>query len=60
MSDENADTDSDGDVAPEQWRVPSAGWIAEAARRSAEIDSGQMSAAPWQEVRERVRRRAGL
>ncbi len=32
-------------------------WLDEARRRSAEIDAGEVVAAPWAEVRERVRRR---
>ena len=32
---------------------PSAEWIAEAQRRSEELDAGRMTSAPWPEVRER-------
>jgi putative addiction module component (TIGR02574 family) len=48
------------DVPPAAWPVPSEEWIAEAQRRSAEYDAGRMSAAPWAEVHERARRKAGL
>jgi putative addiction module component (TIGR02574 family) len=47
-------------LPPEEWPAPSAEWIAEAQRRSAEYDAGRMSAAPWSELRERARRKAGL
>jgi putative addiction module component (TIGR02574 family) len=47
-------------VPPEQWPAPSAEWTAEAQRRSAEYDAGQMTASPWSEVRSRARRKAGL
>jgi putative addiction module component (TIGR02574 family) len=47
-------------IPVEQWPAPSAEWVSEAARRSAEIDAGRMSASPWPEVRERARRKAGL
>ncbi len=39
---------------------PSDEWLAEVQRRSAEYDAGKVTASPWSEVRERVRRRAGL
>jgi len=48
------------DASPNEWPTPSAEWIAEAQRRSAEYDQGQMSAASWDEVRERARKQAGL
>ena len=48
------------DVPPADWPLPDAEWIAEAQRRSAELDAGQMSAAAWPEVQARARRRAGL
>jgi putative addiction module component (TIGR02574 family) len=44
----------------EQWPSPSEEWIREAQRRSAEYDAGRMTAAPWPEVRERARKKAGL
>jgi putative addiction module component (TIGR02574 family) len=47
-------------IPPDEWPAPSAEWIAEAARRSAEIDAGRLSISPWPEVRERARRKAGL
>ncbi len=47
-------------IPPESWPLPSAEWIAEAQRRSAEFDSGQMSASTWPEVQARSRRKAGL
>jgi len=47
-------------IPTDEWPAPSAEWIAEVARRSAEIDAGRMSASPWAEVRERARRKAGL
>ena len=48
------------DVSPGDWPLPDEEWIAEAQRRSAEYDRGQMSAATWPEVQARARRRAGL
>jgi putative addiction module component (TIGR02574 family) len=48
------------DVSPLDWPQPSADWVAEARRRSEEFDRGEMKAAPWPEVRDRVRREAGL
>jgi len=47
-------------LPPEQWPAPSADWIAEAQRRSAEYDAGQMSASKWQDVRKRARQKADL
>lgn len=47
-------------MEPEEWPAPSAEWIAEAQRRSAEYDARSMSASPWPEVRQRARRKAGL
>jgi putative addiction module component (TIGR02574 family) len=40
--------------------APNEEWVAEAQRRSAEVDAGRMPAAPWPEVRRRARRKAGL
>jgi putative addiction module component (TIGR02574 family) len=48
------------DSSPAEWPVPSEEWIAEARRRSAEYDRGNMPAAPWSEVRTRTRRKAAL
>lgn len=48
------------DVSPADWPVPTSEWIAEAGHRSDEYDAGRMTAAPWPEVRERARRKAGL
>jgi hypothetical protein len=48
------------DESPENWPTPSAEWIAEAQRRSAAYDEGLMTAAPWREVIERARQKAGL
>jgi len=48
------------EVPPEEWPQPSAEWIAEAQRRSAEFDAGRMSASTWAEVRTRTRQKAGL
>jgi putative addiction module component (TIGR02574 family) len=45
------------DVAPQDWPLPDAEWVAEAQRRSAEYDAGRMSAAAWPEVQARARRR---
>lgn len=45
---------------PEQWPTPSDEWIAEARRRSAEFDAGQLTASPWSEVRACARHKAGL
>ena len=47
-------------VPPQQWPPLSEEWIAEAQRRSSEVDAGQMPASPWPEVRKRARRKAGL
>jgi putative addiction module component (TIGR02574 family) len=47
-------------LAPHGASAPSAEWVAEAQRRSAEYDAGRMSASPWPDVCERVRRKAGL
>jgi putative addiction module component (TIGR02574 family) len=47
-------------VSPDDWPLPSAEWVAEAQRRSAEIDAGQMTTSSWQDVRQRARRKAGL
>jgi putative addiction module component (TIGR02574 family) len=47
-------------VPPEDWPAPSAAWIEEVQRRSAEYDIGQMTASPWPDVRARARRKAGL
>jgi putative addiction module component (TIGR02574 family) len=48
------------DVPPEEWPQPSAEWLAEAQRRSAEFDAGRMKAATWAEVQIRARQKAGL
>ena len=49
-----------GTVSPDAWVPPSEEWISEAQRRSEGYDSGQMTASPWSEVRERACRKAGL
>ncbi len=49
-----------GAVSPEDWAPPADDWVAEADRRSAAYDAGDMTAAPWSEVRQRSRRKAGL
>ena len=43
-----------------EWPSPSAEWIAEAQRRSAEYDAGAASASSWPDVQARARRRAQL
>jgi len=48
------------DHAPENWPAPSEEWIAEINRRSAAYDAGQMTAAPWTEVRDRARHKASV
>ena len=48
------------DLPPEEGPQPSAEWLAEAQRRSAEFDAGRMKAAPWAEVQARSRQKAGL
>ena len=48
------------DTSSTDWPLPDAEWIAEAQRRSADYDEGRMSAATWQEVQARARRKAGL
>lgn len=47
-------------MEPSEWPAPGADWIAEAQRRSAEYEAGNMTASPWPEVRRRARRKAGL
>ncbi len=47
-------------MEPSEWPAPSDDWIAEAQRRSAEYEAGNMTASPWPEVRQRARRKAGL
>ncbi len=47
-------------VSPDDWSPPNDDWLAEAHLRSEEYDAGRMSAAPWSEVRDRARRKAGL
>jgi putative addiction module component (TIGR02574 family) len=47
-------------VPPTDWPVPSEEWISEAQRRSNEYDQGRSSAAPWTDVRDRARKKAGL
>jgi putative addiction module component (TIGR02574 family) len=49
-----------GTVSPDDWSPPSEVWIAEAQRRSEALDARQMMASPWSDVRQRVRRQAGL
>lgn len=44
----------------DEWPAPSPDWIAEAQRRSAEYDAGRAAAVPWEEVKSRARRKAGL
>jgi len=48
------------DVPIEEWPQPSAEWIAEAQRRSAEYEAGRMKTATWSEVQVRARQKAGL
>ncbi len=47
-------------VESKDWAPPSEEWIAEAQRRSRQLDAGQMTVSPWPEVRDRARRQAGL
>lgn len=47
-------------ISPEDWAPPGSDWIAEVQRRSEAYDAGRMTASPWSEVRQRVRRKAGL
>jgi putative addiction module component (TIGR02574 family) len=47
-------------IPPESWPAPSAEWIEEIHRRSAELDAGRMDASNWEEVRARARREVGL
>ena len=47
-------------VSPADWVPPDAQWVNEANRRSDAYDAGEMTGAPWAEVRERARRKAGL
>ncbi|HYV36598.1 MAG TPA: addiction module protein [Gemmataceae bacterium] len=46
------------DLPPEAWPQPSAEWLAEAQRRSAEFDAGRMKSATWAEVQARARQKA--
>lgn len=48
------------DVSPSDWLRPSDEWIAEAQRRSDSYDQGHSLARPWNEVRGRARKQAGL
>lgn len=48
------------ETPPSDWPLPSGAWITEVQRRSAEIDQGQGTSSPWNEVRERVRKQVGL
>lgn len=47
-------------IPPDDWPAPSTEWIAEAQRRSSELDAGRMDLLPWEEVRNRARHEAGL
>lgn len=47
-------------VSADDWAPPDDAWVKEVQRRSKAYDSGQMTAVPWSDVRERVRREAGL
>jgi len=47
-------------VPPEDWTPPSDEWMAETQRRSEALDAGEMTTAPWSEVRKRVRQQVGL
>ena len=47
-------------VSADDWPQPSDEWIGEAQRRSQAYDASQMTAAPWSEMRQRARRKAGL
>ena len=47
-------------VVPADWVPPDAKWIAEANRRSESYDAGEITGSSWSDVRERVRRKAGL
>jgi putative addiction module component (TIGR02574 family) len=47
-------------LPPEEWTAPTDVWIAEANRRSDALDTGQITAEPWSQVRVRVRKQAGL
>ncbi len=47
-------------VSPEQWPQPSAEWMAEVQRRSAEVDAGRMTTKSWDDVRIQARKEVGL
>ena len=47
-------------ISPDDWTPPSDAWVDEAQERSRALDDGQMTTAPWAEVRQRARRQAGL
>jgi len=48
------------EVSPDDWPCPSAPWVTETQRRSAEIDHGTMPTADWDVVRQRARKAARL
>ena len=47
-------------ISPKDWTPPSDAWVNEVQRRSKALDDGQITTAPWSEVRQRARRQAGL
>jgi putative addiction module component (TIGR02574 family) len=47
-------------VSSDDWAPPNGEWISESQRRSAAIDAGTMKTSPWEQVRERARKKAGL
>lgn len=47
-------------IPPEQMVPPTGEWIAEAQRRSAAFERGEMTADAWPAVRDRARKQAGL
>lgn len=47
-------------MGPKDWPPPSEEWMAEIQRRSEQLDRGQLTVAPWAEIRDRARRQAGI
>ena len=47
-------------VSPSDWVPPDSQWVAEANLRSDAYDAAEMTGAPWADVRNRARGKAGL
>ena len=46
-------------ISPDDWTLPTEGWIAEYHKRSNELDACRMTSSPGSEVQDRARREAG-